>query len=300
VFALTFIAFTLILPLWMKIIVIATLILWTLFSLVMLLSVIINNPLGNNRYAKKGAWGYVLILIPISILSFILLLTRMPYPVGETNTLPYILAGLIIVLLLLIDNLISTTAPSRLLSNLYDLKNDIIFLRVDIDEALQRYEILTEGETLPDALKVELGDLLNDLNVIDYAQDNMSALIEKMSGELPTQGDPESEITQKRRQLKLDRDSYILHSQKTTQVLNALTEKLRQLNKKMSQLSAASEDSASENNIRSLLVQRLQLLQAAGNELAERVRPIDFYIDNPTQLAPPLTPVPPDNEQPPN
>jgi hypothetical protein len=292
---LIFIAFTLSLTLWMKIILLVTLISWALFLLLMLILILMNHPLGNTGTSRKGALYYVLILTPLSLAGFIILLTKMPFPTGETATLPYILAGLLIALLFLVDNLISTSVPSRLLSNLYDLKNDIIFLRVDIDEALQRYEILTEGETLPDALKAELGDILNHLNFIDYAHSNMATLLEKMSREIPTQGDSEAEIAAKRQQLKLDKDSYSLHDEKTTQVLNSLTEKLKKLNKKMSKLLAASEDRANENTIRSLLVQRIQLLQADQAALAQRLRPIDFFINNPTQLAPPLSPTPPDN-----
>jgi len=81
-------------------------------------------------------------------------------PVGEDVTLPYILAGFILAETFLIGRLLFMMAPSRLLSNLKDLRNDIVFLRADIDEGLKRYEILCEGETLSDAHQKELSEII--------------------------------------------------------------------------------------------------------------------------------------------
>lgn len=234
--------------------------------------------------SKKSGFVWVTIVLLLSISSLVLLGTQMRFPVGETATIPYILAVLILAIILLIENVISMLAPSRLLSNLQDLRNDIIFLRVDIDEALQRYEPLVEGETLPYALKTELSEILNDLDVIDYAHSNMTTLTGKMIEELPYTEDPPNIKERKKQQLGLYKDSYSLHDAKCTEIVKLLGAKLKKLNKRLSMLSAASDDRAGENNIRSLLTQRLQSLERNHAQLNQDILSINHYINNPNEI----------------
>ena len=296
-FFLIVIGFTLSISGWMKFVVVSTLILWALLSLINLIFAFKNIPIGNNKVSRKSGIATAFILLLLCMFSFTLLLTKMHLPMGETATLPYILSGLTIAIILLINSLIGTTAPSRLLSNLYDLRNDIIFLRIEIDEALQRYEILTEGETLPDALKTELSEILNDLNFIDYAHSNMKALIGKMNQEFPSPNDTSEQRSIKSQQLLLDRDSYTLHEERCTDVFNGFEGKLKKIGKKMSQVSAAAEDWASENNIRNLLIQRLQMLERNQAQLHQSMTAIINFINHPDQIPPQLQTTNPPNQE---
>lgn len=272
------------LPLIVTAAILAALIISNLSTILLLVSSRMKIALGNNKKSKRFAWLFFFLIYPLTVVSFFLLLNRMPFPVGETATVPYILAGLIVAIILLIGHLISTMAPSRLLSNLQDLRNDIIFLRTDIDEALQRYEVLTEGETLPDALKEELSEILNYLNIIEYTYENMRALLAKMRAGLPAQSDSSEVKKQKQDQLRLDRDSLTLHNAKAIELSNPLKIKLQKLNKKLSQVRAVSEDSASENYIRSFLSEKLGTLQKTEAELNAELQPIDFYMRNPDKI----------------
>ncbi len=246
-------------------------------------------PFGNNRLSKKSALGISWVVLILCSVAVVLLVNRIQFPIGDIATLPFILAGLILVEILLIGQLVFMVAPSRLLSNLQDLRNDIIFLRVNIDEGLRRYETLSEGQTLPDALKKELSEIVNDLNLIEYAHSNMGALIEKLLRELPRQNDPMETKDQKAKQFVLDKDSYFLHDAKCKEVSNALQTKINNLVKQLTRLGAVTEDRASENTIRTLLTQRLQRIQAVENELTRRIQQIIYFANNPDKIPPELS-----------
>ncbi len=264
--------------------VISTFILWTLGTLAAIVYAKIRFPLGNTQVTRKGSYIGVLALLPFSVVALILLGRQLPVPVGEATTLPYILAGLIIAILVLLENLIALMAPSRLLSHLEDLRNDIIFLRVDIDQALHRYELLTEGETLPDALQKDLSDIADDLNLITYAHSNMSSLLRKMYKEVATLDDMLQGNEQQRHQIRLFYDSYSLHEAKCLEISNPLKKKLKRFNRKSSQVRAATEDSEAETNIRSILNQRLKSIEQEETQLRENLEQLKYYEANPGKM----------------
>jgi hypothetical protein len=248
------IALAVVLPLSLlgKLTIVAASTLWALLTGLLLVLSKIKFPFGNNRMSRKSGLVISLVTFLLSVLALGVLAIRMQMPVGETATLPYILAGLILSITLLIGNLIHTMAPSRLLSNLQDLRDDIVFLRAEIDEALRRYETLKEGETLPDALQKDLSEIVNDLSVIEYAHSNIRTLLQRLISQLPSSGDSKEVKEQKVKQFNLDTESYALHESKCNELLHALGKKLNSLSKKQIQLASVTEDWTSENAIRSL------------------------------------------------
>jgi hypothetical protein len=271
-------------PILTKSIIVAASTLWALLTGLLLVLSKIRFPFGNNRVSRKSGLVISLVTLLFSILALGVLATPMKMPIGEAATLPYILAGLILSITLLIGNLIHTMAPSRLLSSLQDLRNDIVFLRVEIDEALRRYETLKEGETLPDALQKDLSEIVNDLNVIEYAHSNMGILLHKLAQELPVKDDSDDVRQQKVTQFALDKDSYALHDGKCAEVLNALGAKLQSLSKRQVQLASVTEDWASENTIRSLLAQRVKRIEEAQAELNQSIQTVVYYSNNPDKI----------------
>jgi hypothetical protein len=180
--------------------------------------------------------------------------------------------------------LIFTLAPSRLLSNLRDLRNDIVFLRADIDEALRRYEILTEGETLSDAHQKELSEILGDISLIGYIHSNMDSLIQKMLADLPHPSDSQQTKQQKAKQIALLKDSYLLHEGKCREILSPFETRLKTLNKKLVRVGGATEDWAGANAIRSSLAQQLELVERGETQLKQRREAIDYYLTNPDKI----------------
>jgi hypothetical protein len=267
-----------------KSIVIAASTLWALLTSLLLVLCLTKFPFGNNRISRKSGVVISLTTLLFSALAFALLILRMEIPVGEAATLPYVLAGLILALIVLSGNLIYRMAPSRLLSNLEGLRNDIIFLRVEIDEALRRYEILKEGETLPDALQKDLSEIVNDLNVIDYAHSNMRTLIQRLIHQTPLNIDSQEVKEQKLKQFNLDTESYALHESKCNELLQALGKKLNALSKKQIQLASITEDWTSENAIRSGLAQRVKQIEEMNSQLNESIRRVIYYSNNPDNI----------------
>jgi len=194
------------------------------------------------------------------------------------------LSGLILAVVQLAGRLALAMAPSRLLSNLKDLRNDVIFLRADIDEGLRRYEILSEGETLPDAHQKELSDILKDINVIVYIHSNMDSLIRKMMEELPSPTDSEEVKQKKSKQIALLKDSYSLHEAKYREISSTFEVRLKKLNKKLGRVSAATEDWAGADTIRSSLAQELELVEKSEKYIKLKRQDIDYYLSNPEKV----------------
>jgi hypothetical protein len=258
--------------------------LWTLWAILALIYAKLKYPLGNNKATRTGGYLTLFVTFVTSAVALVLLGTNLPVPVGETGTLPYILAGFIVTIICLGENLISSMAPSRLLSNLQDLRNDVLFLRVDIDEALRRYELLTEGETLPDALQKDLSEIANELNLITYTHSNMSGLLGKMYIELPLPGDAADMKKQKLEQMRLLRDSHSLHESKYGEISEGLKGKLKKFSRKSALLRVATDDAESESNIRSVLQERLQLIGQVESQLARSKQRLEYYASHPSEI----------------
>jgi hypothetical protein len=163
-----------------------------------------------------------------------------------------------------------------------------VFLRIEIDEALRRYEVIVEGETLPDAVQKELSSILTDLNVIEYAHENMNRLLNQMMAELPRTSDSTEERKRKDTQIDLSKDSFLLHQNRCTEVLQLLTPKLKDLSKKQSRVGGVTEDWATENTIRSYLTRRLEVIDQDDMRLKREFQQLDYYRANPDQI--PTTP----------
>ena len=277
-------ALTLPLPGWLRLLVAIPFGVWMFWTIIALIYSRLKFPLGNTKSTRKGAYLTYLVTILPSFVALVFLGQQLHFPAGEAATLPYILAGLIFGVLWLVDNLISMMTPSRLLSNLQDLRNDIVFLRVDIDEALRRYEPLTEGETLPDALQKDLSEIANDINLITYAQSNMDRLLGKIFSELPLPNDATERKEQKQTQLRLFFDSYSLHGTKCTELNTILKDKLKRFNRKSGWVRAATEDVQSESNIRQMLIQRLEFIEQSDSRLKQGLEAAKYYLSNPDKI----------------
>jgi hypothetical protein len=279
-----FLASTLPLSILAKVTSLAALTVWTAWMVLLLVMSRIEFPLGNTKITKKSGRWVSLVNLFLSLLALVCIGTQLRAPLGDDATLPYVLAGLILAITLLMIRLIFTMAPSRLLSNLKDLRNDIVFLRADIDEGLRRYEILCEGETLPDAHQKDLSEILRDINVIAYIHSNMNRLIQKMSAELPYPNDSEQTKEQKAKQITLLKDSYLLHEAKCREILSPFETRLKKLNKKLVRVGGATEDWAGANAIRSSLSQELELVERGETQLKQRRLAIDYYLSNPDKI----------------
>jgi hypothetical protein len=271
-------------PVWITALTVSAFGLWMVWTLLLLILSTIEFPLGNNKSTQKYGRIIGLVTLGLSFAAMLSIGTQLQIPIGETSTLPYVIAGLILAVLFLIGHLIYTMAPSRLLSNLKDLRNEIVFLRIEIDEALRRYQVLVEGETLPDAVQKELSFILADLHVIEYAHENMNRLIKLMMAELPRPTDSGEEKKRKEAQIVLSKDSFLLHQNRCTEVLHLLTPKLKALSRKQSRVGGVTEDWASENTIRSYLTHRLEEMDQDDARLKRELQEVDYYKANPNKI----------------
>ena len=102
--------------------------------------------------------------------------------------------------------------------------------------------------------------------------------------ELPRPSDSTEERKRKETQIDLSKDSFLLHQNRCTEVLQSLTPKLKALNRKQSRVGGVTEDWASENTIRSYLTRRLELLDQDDVRLKREFQQVDYYRANPDQI----------------
>jgi hypothetical protein len=279
----TFIAAQLTLPLLPLIVILSSLGFWLLFMIFLLVFGLSRRPLGPPTVKNAGTSGALILLLLASFPAFVILVLRQPPPVGNA-TLPYILAGLILGIIWLVSQLVSSTTPSRLLSNLKALKNDIVFLRIDIDEALKRYEILSEGETLPDVVQRELSEVEAALNALYNEQALIRQLQHRMVEAVPRGDDSSEVIERKLTQIRLDRTSYALHVERYQAIAGGMHKQLDQLAKNIRVALTASSDVASANLIVASLQQRLDALTRNEEPVNEITRALDAYLSDSKQI----------------
>jgi len=112
----------------------------------------------------------------------------------------------------------------------------------------------------------------------------MDSLIKKMLGELPYPDDEQQKKEEKAKQIALDKDSYLLHEAKCSEIFGSFETNLKRLDKKMQSVGAATGDWAGANTIRSSLAEQLDLVGRSKTQLNQRRQVIDLYLSDPNKI----------------
>lgn len=96
-----------------------------------------------------GIW--VLIAVPLTV-SLFFIARACPVPTGEAIS-DYRIGGLLVVVAILLDMLLSVIAPSSKLQSLTDIRRKLVFNRINLDEAILQTEIALGGMRAVDALR---------------------------------------------------------------------------------------------------------------------------------------------------
>jgi hypothetical protein len=260
---------TLTAPRWARLLTLASLGLIVILRGLGLLLSLLRIPTGVAATRSKVTKVMITLPLLLALVSLPLWCFQLPSPVGEAGTVPYVLSGLILAFIVLTGSYLNTMAPPLLLASLQDLRDDMIFLRLDMDEALRRYEVLTQGETLPEVWQEDLRDILRGLDLIEYTYSNMETLIGQMAELVPTEAETDEERARKIDQYRLDKDSLALHNETGQKVWDALKPKLTGFPRKVGTYSAVAGDVESADKVHALVNQRLNVLTERENRLNE-------------------------------
>lgn len=123
-------------------------------------------PTGAN---KKAIVGLPILYLVFTIVSIAGLFFQMTLPTGD-ETRPYLMAGLLLAAVFFVDMLIRLSTPSLLLEKLQTLRYDIIFLKANLQDAWIRYDIHINGNDISEELRVDMDDIIQGFNSLDFQQ----------------------------------------------------------------------------------------------------------------------------------
>jgi len=118
---------------------------------------------------KKVVGGLPILYIVFTVMSVIGLISNLKLPVGS-EAAPYMLAGLLLAVIVLLDIQIRLSTPPLLLKKLQVLRYDIIFLKANLQDAWIRYDIHINGNDISEELRVDMDDIIQGFNSLDFQQ----------------------------------------------------------------------------------------------------------------------------------
>lgn len=127
-----------------------------------------NEVFSEHQENKLFKIGLPVLVIITSIISSIGLLKSVSSPIGSATS--YILAGIIFAIIFFINVAIVLSAPSLLLTQLQQLRRDIIFLKLDLKDAWILYEIYSEGNELNEEIRTLIEKITYFFNSVEYHQ----------------------------------------------------------------------------------------------------------------------------------
>ncbi len=261
-------------PVWIKftsIILVFLPIMYVLLSL--FVSSYTQQPLGNNPKYKKVSPIIGSLILFFYAVAVTLLGYRLKFPIGQSLSAAYAIGISLSAIVVLAEVLLSNSTPTEAVSELQDLKDDIIFRRANLNEALYRYQILKEGKSLFDEMKPDLDKIMGYLHREEEIYIEQKKIVKKLSELLPSKNDSEKMIEDKNEQSSIHSKSFETYSREMNGLISLVTSELDPFDKKLRKAVGASGDYETEDLIKRLLNQKL-------NELVQKEREINIDRNN--------------------
>lgn len=236
-----------------------------------------DRSLGNTPVSSKyqGIWGLFFLFcywIPV-----VFLFSYLPPPVGAQLTAGYVMGIMIAVIVFLLEVLFSVVAPPMSLAELQTLRDDIVFRRLNLNDALGRYKVLREGKSLFEEVKVEYDQIISQLTYQDQlysVQSNLLSEIGKL--EVPVGGTTEGTASRKAQIETLDK-SLEIHQHELENSHSLVKEILPKFYDRLKKAAEATGDYDNQLMIGQLLQHRFDSLvgresqvNALRNKLSDR------------------------------
>jgi hypothetical protein len=270
-------------PIYLKVTSIFTLVLYLFSVFSLLLSSVLSVPIGKKQLSyseNKFTKIYLPILIFFSIISSIGMFSQLTFPFGDKNVSEYILGGSLLAIVALTNYLLNINSTPKSLTELQDLRNDIIFLRVDIDTALKRYEIISEGKQFLHGIETELNNVFALMGSIEQSQNNMKILAQSITDEVSKKKKSAKLSGEKLEKVNELKFSYIRYRDSLPQLFESLSPQLTSLAKKQQSIALATDDWEINEKVSQVVSQKLEEFANNEKELNETAVKLDDILSS--------------------
>jgi hypothetical protein len=238
------------------------------------LSRYIEIPMGNTPKSQKvtSISGFTFLLF--QLIAILLVGNQLTFPVGQSQSAAYVIGFSISAIVFLTEVLLSFTSPPKIVGDLQNLKDDIVFRRLGINESLNKYKILKEGKSLFDQMKPSYNQLMNCLYREEEIYLEKKRILKKISELLPLKSDTEKVTNDKNEQTSILTNSLETYKRELNGLILLVSNDLMPPFYKKLKLSAqASGDFEAETIIHNLIDQKIR-------ELVQKEREINLETSN--------------------
>lgn len=224
-------------------------------------------PIGNNPKYQKVSPIFGFLFLFFYLVAIILLGYQLNFPVGQSLSAAYVIGLSLSAIVVLAEVLLSTSISTEEVSDLQELKDDIVFIRVGLNEALNRYKILREGKSLFDEMKGDFDRIMGCLYREEEIYNEQKKILKKISELTPLRTDSEQIQKDKNEQISLLSNSFGTYTREMNGLVSLVTKDLPPFNQKLRKSAEACGDYEAENLINNLIVQKLNELVQKENEM---------------------------------
>lgn len=228
-------------------------------------------PIGNNpKYQRVGSvFGFIFLLL--YLIAVILLGNQLKFPIGQSLTAAYVIGLSLSSIVVLSEVLLTTSTQTEPINELQDIKDDIIFRRTNLNEALYRYQIIKEGRSLSDEMQEDFNKIMAYLHREEEIYIEQKKILKKLSELLPMKNDSGEVIKDKGEQSSIYLKSFETYTREMNGLISLVTSELNQFNTKLKKAADASGDYETQDLINRLLNQKLnELVAKEGEIIADR------------------------------
>lgn len=238
-------------------------------------------PFTPDNTRKLSMVGLPSLFLAITTLSVVGLMSRMKIPVGN-ETLPFVVAGLLLTLVFFVDRLIRLSTPSLLLAKLERLRYDVIFLKAELRDAWTRYEVHVYGHDISEELREDMDDIIRSFNMLDYGQSQKEKYISLIQDEIQrlkpekekrtlTESDFGTVSTHKR--------EFFVHFDSVKRLFDQLQPRLEKLAKEINRISRSTQEWQRADQYHQYILSRLATINEKDKQIAQDGAEIDNEIN---------------------
>ena len=148
-----------------------------------------DRPMGNNPNLQKATKIITFLVFLSFTLAVLILAFYLPAPVGTYLTTAYKIGISLSIMIVLFEVLLTMAAPSEESIELKNLKDDLVFRRVRLNEGLNRYKILTEGKSLFEEMKEDYEKVMSFLYFHEDLYNQILSILKKFPEYAPDKDD---------------------------------------------------------------------------------------------------------------
>ena len=206
------------------------------------------------------------------------MLKSVPFPIGVA-TAPFIIAGIIFAIIFFLNVAVVLSAPSLLLTNLQQLRRDIIFLKLELKDAWILYEIYMEGNELTEEVRSILGKITHAFSLIEYQQSQQKEILPLIQEEINKLKNVKKLTEEDFQSLNQDKAKFLQHRNIKNDIYDLTSPFHSELGSKINKISGVTKEWEKADNYRQYVLSRLAELGKIDEETDNSEIEMDLKVE---------------------